>query len=42
MFGGAGEEEKEAKKIAPWWRYAEDFFRSVHATDLVRLAPATP
>ena len=42
MFGGAGEEEKEAKKIAPWWRYAEDFFRSVHATDLVRIAPATP
>jgi len=42
MFGGAGEEEKEAKKIAPWWRYAEDFFRPVHATDIVRIAPATP
>ena len=36
------EEEKEAKKVSPWWRYAEDFFRQVHATDLARIAPGTP
>ena len=36
------EEEKEAKKIAPWWRYAEDYFRPVHATDIARIAPTTP
>ena len=39
MFGLGVEEEKEARKVAPWWRYAEDFFRPVHATDLARIAP---
>ena len=36
------EEEKEAKKVAPWWRYAEDYFRPVYATDIARIAPTTP
>lgn len=38
----APEEGKEVKKTSPWWRYAEEFFRHVHATDIARIAPGTP
>ena len=30
------------KDMPPWWRYAEPFFRKLHASDLARVLPTRP